>query len=198
MLLPSLYDLHADGLLPEALTITGTARAEHNDADYQKFAEKALKHFLPDDRKDAGKIKSFLARLGYQPHDASDVEGYKALAEKVGDVSGGLAIFLSAAPSLFEPVIKGLASAGLAGETVQIGLEKPLGYDLASSREINATVATAFSEDRTFRTDHYLGKETVQNFMPLRFGNRSSSRSGTRKASTTSRSRSPKRGLRVL
>jgi glucose-6-phosphate 1-dehydrogenase len=171
MLLPSLYGLHADGLLPETLTITGTARAVHDDADYQKFAEKALNQFLPDDRKDKDKIKSFLARLGYQPHDASDVAGYKALAEKVGDVSGGLAIFLSTAPSLFEPVIKGLASAGLAGETVRIGLEKPLGYDLASSKEINDTVATAFSEDRTFRIDHYLGKETVQNIMALRFGN---------------------------
>lgn len=90
---------------------------------------------------------------------------------KVGDVSKGLAIFLSTAPSLFEPVIKGLAGAGLAGETVRIGLEKPLGYDLESSREINDTVATAFSEDRTFRIDHYLGKETVQNILALRFGN---------------------------
>lgn len=91
--------------------------------------------------------------------------------KKVGDVSKGLAIFLSTAPSLFEPVIKGLAGAGLAGETVRIGLEKPLGYDLESSREINDTVATAFSEDRTFRIDHYLGKETVQNILALRFGN---------------------------
>lgn len=68
-------------------------------------------------------------------------------------------------------MIKGLAGAGLAGETVRIGLEKPLGYDLESSREINDTVATAFSEDRTFRIDHYLGKETVQNILALRFGN---------------------------
>ncbi|CAN5329536.1 glucose-6-phosphate dehydrogenase [soil metagenome] len=171
MLLPSLYGLHADGLLPDALTITGTARAPPADARYQKFAEKAIKEFLPDERTDAEKIKTFLKRLGFHSNDASAVEGYPALAEKVGDVSGGLAIFLSTAPSLFEPVIKGLASAGLAGETVRIGLEKPLGYDLASSREINDTVATAFSEDRTFRIDHYLGKETVQNILALRFGN---------------------------
>jgi glucose-6-phosphate 1-dehydrogenase len=96
---------------------------------------------------------------------------YKDLAKKIGDTAGGLAIFLSTAPSLFEPVIKGLEAAGLAGDTVRIGLEKPLGYDLASSKEINDTVATAFPEDRTFRIDHYLGKETVQNILALRFGN---------------------------
>ena len=171
MLLPSLYGLHADGLLPEALTITGTARSEHSDATYRKFAHAALDEFLPADRKDDKALKTFLARLHYQSLDATDLTHYVDLATTVGDVSGGLAIFLSTAPSLFEPVIRGLEKAGLAGDTVRIGLEKPLGYDLASSREINDTVATAFPEDRTFRIDHYLGKETVQNILALRFGN---------------------------
>ncbi|WP_353205203.1 glucose-6-phosphate dehydrogenase [Sphingomonas sp.] len=171
MLLPSLYGLHADGLLPEGLTITGTARSEHSDASYRTFAKTALDEFLPADRKDEKAAKSFLDRLQYQSLDATDLTHYHQLAEKVGDVSGGLAIFLSTAPSLFEAVIRGLDSAGLAGDTVRIGLEKPLGYDLASSREINDTVASAFSEDRTFRIDHYLGKETVQNILALRFGN---------------------------
>ena len=171
MLLPSLYALHADGLLPEGLTITGTARSEHSDATYKTFARKALDEFLPDDRKDEKAAKTFLDRLQYQSLDATDLSHYKELAAKVGDVSGGLAIFLSTAPSLFEPVIRGLESAGLAGDTVRIGLEKPLGYDLASSKEINDTVATAFPEERTFRIDHYLGKETVQNILALRFGN---------------------------
>ncbi|QBM75315.1 glucose-6-phosphate dehydrogenase [Sphingomonas sp. AAP5] len=171
MLLPSLYGLHADGLLPEGLTITGTARSENSDESYRKFAKEALEKFVPKDRMDAKAIKSFLERVQYQALDATDMAHYKELAAKVGDVSGGLAIFLSTAPSLFEAVIRGLDSAGLAGETVRIGLEKPLGYDLASSREINDTVATAFPEDRTFRIDHYLGKETVQNILALRFGN---------------------------
>ena len=171
MLLPSLYGLHADGLLPEGLTITGTARSEHTDASFRKFAKQALDQFLPEDRKDEKAAKTFLDRLQYQALDATDLNHYKQLAEKVGDVSGGLAIFLSTAPSLFEPVIRGLESAGLAGETVRIGLEKPLGYDLASSREINDTVASAFPEERTFRIDHYLGMETVQNILALRFGN---------------------------
>jgi glucose-6-phosphate 1-dehydrogenase len=171
MLLPSLYGLHADGLLPEGLTITGTARADNDDDSYRAFTKAALDKFVPKDRIDDKAVSSFLERLGYQSLDATDLDHYKQLAEKVGDVSGGLAIFLSTAPSLFEAVIRGLDSAGLAGDTVRIGLEKPLGYDLASSREINDTVATAFSEERTFRIDHYLGKETVQNILALRFGN---------------------------
>ena len=116
-------------------------------------------------------IASFLERLYFQPADLSDPASFAPLAEKVGDVSGGLAIYLSTAPSLFEPAVKGLESVGLAGETVRIGLEKPLGYDLASSREINDTVASVFPEERIFRIDHYLGKETVQNILALRFGN---------------------------
>ena len=171
MLLPSLYGLHADGLLPEGLTIFGAARSDYDDAGYKKFAKKALDQYLPDDRKDEGALASFLDRLSYQTTDLSQPDSYKPLAEKVGDVSGGLAIYLSTAPSLFEPAVKGLESVGLAGETVRIGLEKPLGYDLASSKEINDTVALGFPEERTFRIDHYLGKETVQNILALRFGN---------------------------
>ena len=171
MLLPSLYGLHADGLLPDGLTITGSARAEHDDAAYRDFAKAALDEFLPDDRKDEAKLASFLERLGFQPADLSDEATFQPLADKVGDVADGLAIFLSTAPSLFKPAVKGLEKVGLAGDTVRIGLEKPLGYDLASSREINDTVAAVFPEERIFRIDHYLGKETVQNILTLRFGN---------------------------
>ncbi len=171
MLLPSLYGLHADGLLPPGLSITGTARSGHDDASYRAFAATALDTFLPDDRKGETPIATFLERLQYQALDASTMEGFDDLARKIGDVSGGLAIFLSTAPSLFRPTILGLKSAGLAGDNVRIGLEKPLGHDLASSRDINDAVADAFPESRTFRIDHYLGKETVQNILALRFGN---------------------------
>ncbi len=171
MLIPSLYGLHADGLLPDGLTITCTARSDHDDAGYRDFAAKALDEFLPDDRKDEAAISSFLERVHYQPLDASTLEGFDDLAGKIGDISGGLAIFLSTAPWLFGPTIKGLQSAGLAGDNVRIGLEKPLGNDLDTSREINDIVAAAFPEERTFRIDHYLGKETVQNILALRFAN---------------------------
>jgi glucose-6-phosphate 1-dehydrogenase len=171
MLLPSLYGLHADALLPDALTITGAARSEHDDASYRDFARAALDKYLPADRKDAAQVDSFVARLGYRSMDMSQPGQFRPLADKVGDVSGGLAIYLSTAPSLFDDAITGLEQVGLTGQTVRIGLEKPLGYDLASSREINDAVARVFPEERTFRIDHYLGKETVQNILALRFGN---------------------------
>ena len=171
MLLPSLYGLHVDGLLPPGLTITGTARSQHDDASYRAFAAEALDTYLPADRKNDAAVGQFLDRLGYQPLDASHPQGFDALATKVGSCDQGLAIFLSTAPSLFRATIAGLAGAGLACDGVRIGLEKPLGTDLATSREINDAVAEVFPEDRTFRIDHYLGKETVQNILALRFGN---------------------------
>ncbi|RDE05413.1 glucose-6-phosphate dehydrogenase [Sphingomonas aracearum] len=171
MLLPSLYGLHADGLLPEGLTITGSARSDLDDKGFRAFTRKALDQFLSEDRKNESALAGFLDRLDFQAADLSDESTFQALADKVGDVAGGLAIFLSTAPSLFEPAVKGLQKVGLAGETVRIGLEKPLGYDLPSSREINDTVAAVFPEERIFRIDHYLGKETVQNILTLRFGN---------------------------
>jgi glucose-6-phosphate 1-dehydrogenase len=171
MLLPSLYGLHRDKLLPQGLTIIGAARSDLDDQRYREFARGALEKYLPDDRKDDAAIGAFLDRLSYQATDLSNPACYPQLAEKVGDITGGLAIYLSTAPSLFEPAIEGLAQVGLAADTVRIGLEKPLGYDLPSSQEINDAVAKAFSEDRIFRIDHYLGKETVQNILALRFGN---------------------------
>ncbi|UVI40576.1 glucose-6-phosphate dehydrogenase [Qipengyuania spongiae] len=171
MLLPSLYALHEDGLIAANLRIVGTARSELSDDEFRAMAREALLEHLPEDRRHEENLASFIDHLVYQPLDASTIEGFDALAEKVGDISGGLSIFLSTAPFLFEPTIKGLKASGLAGENVRIGLEKPLGNDLASSRVINDAVASAFEEDRIFRIDHYLGKETVQNLLALRFAN---------------------------
>ena len=169
MLLPSLAALVHDGLLSPDLRIVGTARSEMSDAEFRNFARAALEKYLPAGRR--GGMADFLNRLSYQALDASTIEGFDALARKVGKPRQGLAIFLSTAPSLFEPTIAGLQSAGLAGSNVRIGLEKPLGTDLGSSCEINDAVAAAFSEDRIYRIDHYLGKETVQNLLALRFAN---------------------------
>mgnify|MGYP001765573955 FL=1 len=169
MLLPSLCALHADRLVADDLQIIGTARQDFDDAGFRNFARAALEKFLPADRR--GSMATFLNRLRYQPLDATNSAGYEALAGKVGPIQRGLAIFLSTAPSLFEPTIAGLTASGLTGDKVRIGLEKPLGTCLASSREINDAVARAFPEERTFRIDHYLGKETVQNLLALRFAN---------------------------
>lgn len=169
MLLPSLCALDADGLVDPNLRIVCTARSEHDTPGFRNFARAALEKFLPAERR--GGVATFLNRLHYQTLDATDQAGYKKLAKMVGTPDSGLAIFLSTAPSLFEQTIAGLQAAGLTGGNVRIGLEKPLGIDLGSSREINDAVAAAFAEDRIFRIDHYLGKETVQNLLAMRFGN---------------------------
>jgi glucose-6-phosphate 1-dehydrogenase len=170
MLLPSLYALDADRLLPEALKIIGTARSELDDEAYRAQALEALAEHVPDDFYDADKAKAFAQRLSYVTLDATQADQFSRLADRI-DPAAGLAIFLSTAPSLFKATIDGLRGAGLTGERVRLALEKPLGADLASSREINDAVAAAFPEQRTYRIDHYLGKETVQNLLALRFAN---------------------------
>ncbi len=168
MLLPSLCALNSDGLLDPALRIVCTARSDMNTQEFRNFAREALEKFLPKHRR--GGMADFLNRLSYVPVDATTPEGYEDLAKAVGNYTG-LAIFLSTAPSLFETTIKGLEGAGLTEGNARIGLEKPLGVDLESSCEINDAVAAAFPEHRIFRIDHYLGKETVQNLLALRFAN---------------------------
>ncbi len=171
MLLPSLYGLDSDGLLPPDLRIIGTARTELDDAAFRERARAALEEHLPAGFFQQGIAERFLERLHYVALDIKDPSGFQRLAKSIGDPCHGVAIFLSTAPSLFKPTIDGLEGAGLACPTVRMALEKPLGTDLDSSREINDAVASAFPEDRTFRIDHYLGKETVQNLLALRFAN---------------------------
>ena len=170
MLLPSLYGLHADGLLPEGFRIVCTARSELDDSSFRETAVEALKEHVPANFYDPKTALIFSRRLSYIPLDATKPEGFSRLTEQI-EPGAGLAIFLSTAPSLFKPTIDGLNSVGFCGSKVRLALEKPLGSDLASSREINDAVATAFPEERTFRIDHYLGKETVQNLLALRFAN---------------------------
>jgi glucose-6-phosphate 1-dehydrogenase len=172
MLLPSLCALHADRLLPPDLAIVGAARSEMADETFRAFAATALDKYLPADRHSSGSSADFLRRLHYAPVDVSKVESFSALPERLNGGTERLAILLSTAPNLFQSTIAGLRSAGLTGENARIALEKPLGHDLPSFRTINDAVLKAFPEERTFRIDHYLGKETVQNLIALRFGNR--------------------------
>ncbi len=168
MLLPSLAALHAEELVPPSLRIVGTARSKLSDNQFRNFARAALEQYLPAGRR--GGMAEFLNRLSYVACDVSTPEGFAELAQAVGGPDR-LAIFLSTAPTLFETTIGGLKEAGLAGNGARISLEKPLGSDLASSQAINDAVAGAFCEERIFRIDHYLGKETVQNLLALRFAN---------------------------
>jgi len=169
MLLPSLCALDADDLVDPELRIICTARSNYDTHQFRNFAREALEKYLPADRR--GSVATFLNRLHYRPLDVTRPEGFSALAEELGEPHNGLAILLSTAPRLFEPTIRGLLQCGLTTEKVRIALEKPLGSDLESSREINDAVAAAFPESRIFRIDHYLGKETVQNLLTMRFGN---------------------------
>ena len=172
MLLPSLFGLHADGLLPAELQIYGTARSALDDAGFRDTASQALEGIVKERKLAKDVLSSFLARIHYIAADASQPGSLEELGKAIRPrADKGLAIFLSTAPSLFEATIAGLEEAGLAGEHTRLALEKPLGQDLESSKEINDAVARVFPEARTFRIDHYLGKETVQNLLALRFGN---------------------------
>ena len=173
MLLPSLYALHADRLLPPGLEILGSARADLGNDGFRTLAEAALAKHLPADRRRSNSSTDFLKRLRYVAVDASRPEGLGSLSKTLRN--GGtqtVAFLLSTAPSLFQSTIAGLQRAGLTTERTRVALEKPLGHNLTSFRTINDAVLAAFPEERTFRIDHYLGKETVQNLLALRFGNR--------------------------
>jgi glucose-6-phosphate 1-dehydrogenase len=170
MLIPSLFGLDGDGLLHPALRIIGTARSALDDAGFRSLAAAALEQFVDAGQRPPERVAAFLARLSYVALDAQDAAGYAALAGQIRDC-GRLAIYLSTAPSLFGATIAGLAGAGLACSGARLALEKPLGHDLASSQAINDAVAAAYDERQIFRIDHYLGKETVQNLLALRFGN---------------------------
>lgn len=170
MLIPSLFGLDGDGLLHPDLRIIGTARSRLDDAGFRALAATALEQFVDAGQRPPERVAAFLQRLSYVPLDATDAAGYAALARQISDC-GRLAIYLSTAPSLFGATIAGLSGAGLACAGARLALEKPLGHDLASSHAINDAVASAYAERQIFRIDHYLGKETVQNLLALRFGN---------------------------
>ena len=171
MLLPSLYGLYVDRLIADDVRIVGTARSKHDDAEFRAMAMEALAPHIANGLGDAAKAEAFVSHLSYVPLDATDSAAFTRLSDELGDRSEDVSIFLSTAPSLFKPTIEGLKQAGLTGPNVRIGLEKPLGTDLKSSAEINDAVALAFREQQIFRIDHYLGKETVQNLLALRFAN---------------------------
>ena len=171
MLLPSLYGLDADQLLAPGLKIVGSARSGLDDDGFRALACDALQPHLASGLGDDIAMARFMARLSYVPIDATRAADFDCLAPLAAAHGDDVSIFLSTAPALFGPTIAGLKRAGLAGDNVRLALEKPLGSDLASSCAINDAVAAVFPEARIFRIDHYLGKETVQNLLALRFAN---------------------------
>jgi glucose-6-phosphate 1-dehydrogenase len=172
-LLPALYERERDGRLPEDGNIIAVARSPMSEDEYRKRAEQALKDHVPRDTLDPTLVARFIKRLRYVACDASNPQELAAkLKPLLPDKGHVRAFYLATAPSLFGPICQALGGAGLAAKDSRVVLEKPLGHDLASSRAVNDQVGAVFSEDRVFRIDHYLGKETVQNLMALRFANR--------------------------
>lgn len=170
MLLPSLYFLDHDGLLPEGLKIIGAARSNETAEEYVSKVHAAVKaRAEADGGWDQATWSRMAARLDYLAVDATDPESLKALKARAGD--GETTSFLAVSPSLYGRIVTAMKAAGLAEKNCRIVLEKPVGRDLESFLEIDDAVARAFDERQVFRIDHYLGKETVQNLIALRFGN---------------------------
>jgi glucose-6-phosphate 1-dehydrogenase len=169
MLFPSLYFLDMDGLLPRALKIIGAARSKLTDDQFRTNVEEAVREragsFFSNDAWDA-----FAKRLVYSGGDSTDGASYALLREKLSGAGEAL-FYLSTSPALYTPIVQGLAAQGLTAAPNRIIVEKPIGKSLATCEAINAAIGEHFSEERIFRIDHYLGKETVQNLIALRFAN---------------------------
>ncbi|MEN5146808.1 glucose-6-phosphate dehydrogenase [Brevundimonas diminuta] len=170
MLLPSLYFLDHDGLLPDGLKIIAAARTEETTEAYLDRVRMAVQpRAEADSAWSEDSWRRLSERLAYMAVDATDAESLKPLKARCGE--GAITAFLAVSPSLYGRIVTAMKTAGLAGPDDRIVLEKPVGRDLESFREIDDAVADAFEERQVFRIDHYLGKETVQNLIALRFGN---------------------------
>jgi glucose-6-phosphate 1-dehydrogenase len=172
-LLPALYHRDHDGQLPDEARIIGASRTAISDDDYRKFARAAIEeHVAASDRHEAS-IERFLGRLHYREVDARSSNGWDSLKEllEAGGQDRVRAFYLAVGPALFGEFASKIAENGLISAKTRLVVEKPVGRDLASARALNVTIGRHFSEDQVFRIDHYLGKETVQNLMALRFAN---------------------------
>ncbi len=170
-LLPALYYRFRDGQMTSESRVIGAARSHLTDEDFRERAAKALeKHVAPADQ-DPETMRRFLGQLRYVAIDATapdaDWGGFKAML----DDARVRVFYLATSPDLYGPVCKALGANGLVTDLSRVVLEKPIGHDAASAHAIIGDVARVFSEAQTFRIDHYLGKETVQNLMALRFAN---------------------------
>jgi glucose-6-phosphate 1-dehydrogenase len=172
MLLPSLYSLEEDGLLPKNLRILGTSRSEFDQEGFRDFVAKAISTQVPaSDLKDST-LRAMMERLHYASASVEDEASMQRLGGTIGSLrDGDLVYHLSTAPRFYGTTCAALGRQGLGGAGTRVMLEKPIGHDLASAIAINEGVAQVFDEDRVFRVDHYLGKEGVQNLLALRFGN---------------------------
>jgi glucose-6-phosphate 1-dehydrogenase len=170
-LLPALYYRFRDGQMRKQSRIIGAARSRLSDDDYRGRASQALsRHVAPGDL-DPETIRGFLGQLHYVSIDATAPDADWSRFDAVLDDDRVRVFYLATSPDLYGPVCRALATNGLVTEHSRVVLEKPIGHDAASAHVIIEDVGKVFSEAQTFRIDHYLGKETVQNLLALRFAN---------------------------
>ncbi|HSP72392.1 MAG TPA: glucose-6-phosphate dehydrogenase, partial [Gaiellaceae bacterium] len=175
-ILPALYALAYRSLLPEKFGIVGVARTPESDEDFRSRMRDAVKEFARDEFDD-GVWTKLAEGMRYVTTDFSQESGFDDLARVLGEfdeqrgTGGNRVYYLAIPPSAFEAVVRGIGAHRAAGGSTRLIVEKPFGHDLDSARELNALLAQEFSEQEVFRIDHYLGKETVQNMLALRFAN---------------------------
>ena len=179
LLVPALYNLAADDLLPEHFAVIGIARGEKSDEQFREMMRGALREFATA-QVSTSIVDDLLARFFYVPGDFSDDATYRRLGERVSELDRKLGtgsncvFYLATPPDVFATVADHLGSSGLArqdGGWRRLVIEKPFGTDLETARTLNRRLLSIFSENQLYRIDHYLGKETVQNIMVLRFAN---------------------------
>ncbi|MDJ0883695.1 MAG: glucose-6-phosphate dehydrogenase [Desulfobacterales bacterium] len=169
-LVPALYQLDKAGLLHDETRIIGVARHALDPEAFAARMRASLETFVTEPLVPEV-VDRLLARLHYVLINLDVADEYTRLAEVVDQEKRVLVNYFSVAPFLFDAICKGLSHADLVAPPTRVVLEKPIGRDLATSQEINDTVARRFSEEQVYRIDHYLGKETVMNLLALRFAN---------------------------
>jgi len=178
-LLPAIYNLAHEGALPERIELIGISRGESTDEKFREHVRESVDRFSRR-RPNADVLNGLLETVHYIRGAFDDADLYARLREAVEglDEKFGTPLnrvfYLSTAPEFFPVIVENLGEAGLntaEDADVRVVIEKPIGYDLASARLQNEAVRNHFDESQVFRIDHYLGKETVQNLMALRFAN---------------------------
>jgi glucose-6-phosphate 1-dehydrogenase len=182
-LVPALFHLALQQLLPPETTVVGAARTEMSSDEFRAAMRRAIDRFGRGGPVDADVWEGFARRLHYLPLSFDDPPAYARLAALLEELDrergtrGNRLFYLATAPSFLPVIARQLGLAGLAAEDEATGrfarviVEKPFGSDLASARRLNAELGAVFRERQVYRIDHYLGKETVQNIFVLRFGN---------------------------
>ncbi|UEM05567.1 glucose-6-phosphate dehydrogenase [Skermanella rosea] len=171
-LLPALYLRDKAGQITAESRIMAVSRSQLDVAGYKAKAEEALRRHLHSDEFDEATWERFGARLDYVAADATSTQGWDGLRAHLEGRDGVVRVFyLATSPELFGPISERLQAFGLVTEKSRVVLEKPIGRDLESAKRINDEVGGVFAEEQIYRIDHYLGKETVQNLLALRFAN---------------------------